>query len=150
MRILLTVHQYLPKYFSGTEVLTRDTGLEMRARGHEVHVLTVDPSAGIDVLVVPSVWHENAPLVIHSALAAGVPVVGSNQEGIAELIDEEKNGLLLDAGDAADLARQLKRLIAEPGLLAQLGRVGNPAKTVEESVDEVLALYKKFQRKAVI
>ena len=45
MRILLTVHQFLPKHSSGTEVLTRDTGLEMLARGHEVHVLTVDPSA---------------------------------------------------------------------------------------------------------
>ena len=45
MRILLTAHQFLPRNSGGTEILTRDTGLEMLARGHEVHVLTVDPDA---------------------------------------------------------------------------------------------------------
>lgn len=45
MRVLLTAHQFLPRYSSGTEILTRDTGLEMLARGHAVHVLTVDPEA---------------------------------------------------------------------------------------------------------
>ena len=41
----MTAHQFLPKYSSGTEILTRDTGLEMLARGHEVYVLTVEPNA---------------------------------------------------------------------------------------------------------
>jgi glycosyltransferase involved in cell wall biosynthesis len=44
VRILLTVHQFLPTYFAGTEIAARDTGLELLRRGHEVHVLTVDPS----------------------------------------------------------------------------------------------------------
>jgi glycosyltransferase involved in cell wall biosynthesis len=44
MRILLAVHQFLPTHFAGTEVAARDTGLELLRRGHEVHVLTVDPT----------------------------------------------------------------------------------------------------------
>ena len=99
----------------------------------------------IDVLVVPSMWYENAPLVIYSALAAGIPVVGSNQDGIAEIIDG-KNGLLFRSGDPGDLARQLKRLITEPDLLARLEGNGSNVRTVEDSVAEMLALYKCLQR----
>ncbi len=46
MRVLLTTHQFFPTHFAGTEVAARDTGLELLRRGHEVHVLTVDPSPG--------------------------------------------------------------------------------------------------------
>src|SRR5262245_17860449 len=43
MRIVLVVHQFLPRYSSGTEVLTFETAQHFRARGHEVHVLTAEP-----------------------------------------------------------------------------------------------------------
>jgi glycosyltransferase involved in cell wall biosynthesis len=43
MRILLTIHQFFPKFNAGTEVAARDTALELARRGHDVHVLTVDP-----------------------------------------------------------------------------------------------------------
>lgn len=42
MRILLTVHQFFPKYTYGTERITLDTGRELLAREHEVYVLTTD------------------------------------------------------------------------------------------------------------
>lgn len=102
----------------------------------------------IDVLSVPSMWYENAPLVVYSALAAGIPVVASNQDGIAEIISQEKNGLLFEPGDPEDLARQLKRLITEPGLLARLGGNSHNVRTVEDSVDEMLDLYEGLQREA--
>ena len=44
MRILLTTHQFFPKHYAGTEVAARDAALELLARGHDVHVLTVDPT----------------------------------------------------------------------------------------------------------
>jgi len=43
--------------------------------------------------VVPSVWYENTPVVIYEALAAGCPVVATDIEGIAELVQHEENGL---------------------------------------------------------
>src|SRR4051812_25558175 len=45
MRILLTVHQFVPDYAAGTEVLTLHTAQELQARGHEVTVFTAYPSA---------------------------------------------------------------------------------------------------------
>ena len=45
-------------------------------------------TVGIDVLVVPSLWLENSPLVIHEAFMHGVAVVGSRLGGIPGLIDD--------------------------------------------------------------
>jgi glycosyltransferase involved in cell wall biosynthesis len=99
----------------------------------------------IDVLVVPSTWYENTPLVIYSALAAGVPVVASNLGGIAEVISHGENGLLFEPGDAEDLARQLRRLTEEPGLLEGLGKSPRSVRTVEDSVDEMLTMYERLR-----
>lgn len=101
----------------------------------------------IDVLVVPSTWYENAPLVIYSALAASIPVVATNLGGMAEIVRHGENGLLFAPGDPEDLARQLKRLIDEPGLLADLEKNAGDVRTVEDSVDEMLNLYERLGEK---
>lgn len=44
MKILLTVHQFVPEYAAGTEVLTFETAKELRSRGHEVRVFTGFPA----------------------------------------------------------------------------------------------------------
>ena len=95
----------------------------------------------IDVLAVPSTWYENTPLVIYSAFAAGIPVVASNLGGMAEVIRHGENGLLFELRDPEGLARQLKRLISEPGLLVELGENAEGVRTVEDSVEEMLDLY---------
>ncbi len=43
MRIVLTVHQFLPVHTGGTEVLALETARHLRRRGHEVHVFTAEP-----------------------------------------------------------------------------------------------------------
>jgi glycosyltransferase involved in cell wall biosynthesis len=99
----------------------------------------------IDVLVVPSTWYENAPLVIYSALSSGVPVVATNLGGMAELVHNGENGLLFEPGDPEDLARQLQHLIDEPGLLEELAGNAGDVRTVEDSVDEMLDLYERLR-----
>jgi glycosyltransferase involved in cell wall biosynthesis len=100
----------------------------------------------VDVLVIPSTWYENTPLVLYSAFAAGIPVVASNLGGMAEVVRHGENGLLFEPGDPEDLARQLGRLIEEPGLLEELGENGGNVRSVEDSVDEMLALYERLRR----
>jgi len=48
-------------------------------------------------LAVPSQWLETGPLVVLEAFSAGVPVIGSNLGGIAELVEHGVDGLLVDA-----------------------------------------------------
>jgi GT2 family glycosyltransferase/glycosyltransferase involved in cell wall biosynthesis len=96
------------------------------------HERVPETLASLDVIVVPSVWLENAPFIIREAFAAGVPVVASNLGGMAELVAHESNGLLFEPGSAADLQRTLRRLLAEPGLLDRL-RAGIPRmRAIEE------------------
>jgi len=98
----------------------------------------------LDVVVVPSLWFEISPLVILESFSAGVPVIASRQANLAWLVRDEEDGLLFTPGDAADLARQLRRLIDEPGLLARLAAGIRPVRTVDDEVDELEALYRSL------
>ena len=77
-----------------------------------------------DAIVVPSIWAENSPLVIHEALQAGVPVITADYGGMAEYVRHGENGLLFMYRDAGSLARQMQRLADAPALAARLGRRG--------------------------
>ena len=97
--------------------------------------------AELDVLVVPSRWYENAPLVVYSALAAGVPVVATDVGGLSEVVEHGKNGLLFPLENAEALSRCLARLAGEPGLLARLREGIEPVKSLGESAEELESLY---------
>ena len=88
--------------------------------------------ARLDVLVVPSLWPENSPLVVHEAFQAGLPVVAARMGGIAELVADGRSGLLYDATSAADLARCLRSLLHDRTLLARLARDVPPLKSIGE------------------
>lgn len=103
----------------------------------------------IDVLVVPSRWYENTPLVVYSAFAAGTPVIATDLGGLSEVVRHEENGLLFALEDDEDLARQLRRLVEEPGLLERLRSGIGHVKTVEENVTELEELYASLDRSGV-
>jgi len=88
--------------------------------------------ADIDVLVVPSIWPENSPLVIHEAFLSGVPVVASDIGGIPELVRHDENGLLFPAGDVQALHSALLRLVREPAQLAALAARATPVRAIED------------------
>ncbi len=102
--------------------------------------------AALDVLVVPSIWLENAPLVIREAFACGLPVVASDLGGMAEAVQHERNGLLFRAGDAEDLARTLRRLVDEPALLPRLGAGVSPPRSIEDDAIATRARYAELVR----
>src|SRR5438552_17148600 len=55
--------------------------------------------AQASALAIPSLWLETGPLVALEAKAAGLPVIGSRLGGIAELVREPEDGVLLPPGD---------------------------------------------------
>jgi glycosyltransferase involved in cell wall biosynthesis len=98
----------------------------------------------LDLLVVPSIWVENQPLVIREAFAARRPVVASRVGALPESVRDGVDGLLFEPGDAADLAATLARLLDEPELYGRLQR-GIPAvKTSAQQADELLAEYRSL------
>ena len=100
-----------------------------------------DILAGLDTLVVPSRWYENQPGVILEAFAAGMPVVATDLGGMSEFVHHEKNGLLFELEDHDELARQLRRLGEEDGLIQSLRAGIGPVKNVRQDVDELEELY---------
>lgn len=98
--------------------------------------------ADLDVLVVPSLWYENTPLVVYSAQAARCPVVASDFPGISEVIRDEVNGLLFEAGNSNALAGRLSRLIDEPEFAGRLSANSQQPKSTSRYVDEMLNLWK--------
>ncbi|MCB9159890.1 MAG: glycosyltransferase [Caldilineaceae bacterium] len=60
--------------------------------------------ADMDVLVVPSVWYENAPLVIQEAFATGTPVITADFGGMREAVTDHLDGLCSSPGDVPALA----------------------------------------------
>lgn len=111
-----------PEY--GIDLAALQSGdVEIVGRAHFSSIPEIIPT--FDVLVCPSIWWENSPLVIHEAFAAGVPVICSGIGGMAELVEDGVNGFHYTAGDGEDLARKLKILIDDRTQLDRL-RQGIP------------------------
>jgi glycosyltransferase involved in cell wall biosynthesis len=91
---------------------------------------------------VPSLWYENSPNAILEAFAHCTPVGASNLGGMAELVRDGENGLLFAAGDADDLARQLRRWLDHPHLLPALRAGIGPVKSVAQEMDKLEEIYR--------
>jgi glycosyltransferase involved in cell wall biosynthesis len=118
------------------------TRSNIRLMGAYDNARVAEMLASLDVVVVPSTWYEVSPIVILEAFAAGVPVIASDFPNLASLVHDEQNGLLFAPGDATDLARQLRRLIEEPGLRDRLARGVRPVRSVASEIDEIEAIYR--------
>jgi glycosyltransferase involved in cell wall biosynthesis/MoaA/NifB/PqqE/SkfB family radical SAM enzyme len=106
----------------------------------------------VDAIVVPSVWVENSPLVIHEALQARVPVITADAGGMREYVRDGENGLLFIHREPASLARAMQRLVDAPELAPRLGARGylqSPSGDVpgmKEHAQDVEALYARVIR----
>ena len=101
-----------------------------------------------DAIVVPSIWAENSPLVIHEALQARVPVITSDYGGMAEYVRHEENGLLFSHRDPLSLARQMQRLADDPVFARNLGSRGylqSEDGNVPDMVEHSLAVQRIYE-----
>jgi len=82
----------------------------------------------IDCLVVPSIWEENAPLVIHEAFQCKIPVITSDCGGMGELVKDCVNGLTFTHRDVDSLAVAMQKALKNPShlkILANRGYLGS-------------------------
>jgi glycosyltransferase involved in cell wall biosynthesis len=113
------------------EILKRielpDGQLAVYCPGYTSHRL--EDLKSFDVFVLPSL-SEGIPRCIMEAQAAGVPVVGTDIEGIRVLIKHEETGLLVPPGNPIELAEGINRILNAPELAAKLAAAGR--KLIEE------------------
>jgi glycosyltransferase involved in cell wall biosynthesis len=79
-----------------------------------------------DAAVLSSAW-ENFPHGVVEALAAGTPVIATAAGGVAEIVRDGQNGLLVDVGDAGALAETIERAFGDPPLLERLRAAAAPS-----------------------
>ncbi len=71
--------------------------------------------------VIPSECYEGFPMVVLEAFSCKTPVIASNLGSLGELIDDHRNGLKFEAGNAQSIASAAQELLTNPSLRANLG-----------------------------
>lgn len=98
----------------------------------------------IDVLVVPSIWQENHPLIIREAFLLKKPVIASRIGGMTEIVKDGINGLLFDAGNFKELKEKIEYIISNPAVLDVFSGNMGEIKSIEEDAKEIEEIYSKL------
>jgi glycosyltransferase involved in cell wall biosynthesis len=106
----------------------RELGLESRVRflGAQPRARVVELMHAADATILSSSW-ENFPHTVVESLAAGTPVVATATGGVAEVVEDGVNGLLVPAGDPAALAGAIRRYFEDATLRARLRAAAAPS-----------------------
>jgi glycosyltransferase involved in cell wall biosynthesis len=101
----------------------------------------------IDVLSVPSPYHEPKGLYLLEAMACGVPVAQPNHGAFPELIERTGGGVLARSDSGADVADAIYGLWKEPEMAAAIGRRGADGvrrhHTATHMAERVLEIYRE-------
>lgn len=96
----------------------------------------------IDVLVVPSIWYEVAPLVIQEAFVAGIPVITTDIGGMAELVEHGVDGYKFPLNDWKSLECLMAAIADNPSILNHLSPGDEKVVPIQEHAQFVLSVYK--------
>jgi glycosyltransferase involved in cell wall biosynthesis len=122
----------------------RELGLSDRVRFSGERSDVPELLAMSAVFVLPS-FSEGIPLAVVEAMAAGKPVVVTRVPGCLDVVVDERFGLLVQPGDAAELADAICKVLNDPAGAAALGARGQQrARThfgIERSLRATEALY---------
>ena len=74
-----------------------------------------------EFVVVPSEWHEPSPYVVLQSFSYGKPVVAANMGGLSDLVTNNVNGLLFQAGNANNLSEKINSLLHDKESIQEMG-----------------------------
>ncbi|MFN0201451.1 MAG: glycosyltransferase [Bacteroidia bacterium] len=106
--------------------------------------------ANVDCIVVPSIWGENSPLVIHEAQACHIPVITADFGGMSEYVQHLENGLLFTHRDAEDLSEKMLSALHNPLKMKVLGQRGylhheeGKVPNIAEHCEKLVSLYQQI------
>jgi glycosyltransferase involved in cell wall biosynthesis len=162
--LLLEAMKILHQDGTGTQLLLRGANLEsqpaeFRDRVDRLLAETSDsvrftgrydqaelPSllSAIDWVIVPSIWWETGPLVIHEALMHRRPVICSDIGSMVERISNGVNGLHFRVRDPYSLAATIRRAVTTPALWDQLRDQISDPHPMDVHMETILAIYEQL------
>jgi len=100
--------------------------------------------AGYDLIAVPSSWMETGPLVVLEAQAAGVPVIGARRGGIAELVRDGDDGVLIEPDDVAAWSAAIAQFAVVRDQVARLRTGVRQPRNMADAAADMAALYDRL------
>ena len=101
----------------------------------------------VDCVLLPSLWYENAPVVIVEAGSFGLGVIGSDIGAVPEFVTDGRNGILFTPGSAESLRDAILKVACNPDLRMTFRHEGvkfASNHTVEQMVDEYIERYRRL------
>lgn len=108
----------------------------------------------VDAIVVPSIWMENSPLVIHEAQQAGIPVITADFGGMKEYVQDGVNGFLFKFRDVDSMASRMQEAVDHPEKIKELGKrrylysKTGDVPSISDHVDSLLQIFSKLKPKS--
>ncbi len=129
----------------GLQKQAKELGIENRLewRGALPQTDVLAQYRNSDIFVLPCRIAKNGdrdglPNVIVEAQSQGLPVISTTVSGVPELVDNEKNGLLVDQNCPEQLASAIERLLSNPQQRKKMGKAGE--KRVRGDFDHVTSI----------
>jgi glycosyltransferase involved in cell wall biosynthesis len=136
--------------FAGEGELEQDVRDYARAKGMDGRIHFLGYRSDIPSLLktcdvyVHSSYSEGFGLSVVEAMACGIPVIASDVDGLSEIVQDKKSGLLFKCADAKDLADKIRSVLQDTGMQTKL-KEGGLARVLDFSldttVDKLVALY---------
>ncbi len=128
-----------PRYMKQLDAMAQHGATEFAGTFPQENM--ADVLAEIDLLVIPSRWYENSPLVLLNALATHTPVLMADVAGMTEFLEPGVNGLAFERDSAEDLYQRLCDCVLKPEGLYAMAHTTHYERTSAMMANETLALY---------
>jgi len=102
---------------------------------------------GFDIFVLSPVAYDDFPFTVREAMYMGLPVVSAKFAGIPEIVEHEKNGILVEGKNITHLARSLKKLVEDNDTREKFGEESKKIYEDKLSHGTILGLYKDLFEK---
>lgn len=132
-----------PAYQRELERLRDQLGLQRHWHFLGFHTADAAHYSSLDLLV-SAASSEGLPLSFLEAMACGVPIVATANEGSTRLLDDARCGLSVPGGDPAALAGAITSVLGNPGLASELGERGLQAVQQRYSLSATLDEYQRL------
>jgi len=119
----------------------RAQALPVTFRGTIPRSELVNAFRSIDVLVIPSTWYENSPLILLQALATHTPPIVSDVPGMTEFVEDGRNGFHFERGKVDSLVRVLQTIADDPQLVDRLSAATCYDRVPADMAKDVAAMY---------
>jgi len=127
------------EYFENMKNLSNDYPVDFLGKYHNDDLESI--LEDLDVVVLPSLWWENTPLVMLRALAHRVPVIVSNFPGMTEVVRDGVDGYVFRPGDSDHLKDILIKIGKNPLLLNEIQKSISYSKRIEEEAFEYECIF---------